>query len=191
MRKLGVKEAAEAIRGVVQQDHAARLDPSHAHQLKFVVAVCAELGLEASAENVQHIGVLLREQGIGLHEGHEYPKWVVRKYDNTRHIVNDEQEEDEIVNAEARKPPEEVVRDGTAVAADGEHPVQGFGLDLKDKVPHEIHTDHPAGRAPDAHTNAAASQQELHEEEFDLDGGDEAAADPKPAPEPRKPKRPM
>lgn len=119
MSKLGVKEAAEAIRGAAERDHMQRVDPAQAHQLKFVAAVCAELNLDASAENVHHVMGLLREHGIELHEGHEYPKWVVRKYDNTRHIVNDEQEEDEIVNAEAPKPPGEAARDGADTAADG------------------------------------------------------------------------
>ncbi len=104
MKHLGVTEAANAIRGIIATDTVARTDPAQAHRMKFVKDVCEKLGLDPSPENVQHVAVVLREQDIALHEGHEYPKHVVRKWDGAPLIANSAEEADAIINEEQPQP---------------------------------------------------------------------------------------
>lgn len=153
MRKLGVREAADAIRSQFYSDRSARTNPEDAHRMKFAKDVAAALGADTSPESVQHIMILLREADIDLHTGQEYPKYVTRKYDNTSHVVQNEAEAEAKINEE----PEPVAPAPRVVDA----PVQDLSLDLKNQVPHHVdHNDdtHPAGRVPSAVTNREAAQ---------------------------------
>ncbi len=104
MKHLGATEAANAIRGIIATDTSARTDPAQAHRMKFVKDVCEKLGLDPSPENMQHVAVVLREQDIALHEGHEYPKHVVRKWDGAPFVANSAEEADAIINEEQPQP---------------------------------------------------------------------------------------
>lgn len=131
MRTMGAQEAANEIRGVIHSDLSSRVAPEEQHQLKYLKEVCNYLGVEPSAENVLHVRSVLREHDIAPYSGDEWPKWVVRKWDNTQHIAHNEQEADEIVNVE---PPPEPAPAPRVI----EPPVQNPDLDLKDKVPHTV-----------------------------------------------------
>ena len=151
MRSMGALEAANAIRNVMVMDRSSRASPEDQHQLRFLKEVAAHLGLEPDAENLLHLRAVLREHGITLHEGNEYPKWVVRKYDGTAHIADNEQEADAIINAEPPPPAEPAPR----VV---ERPVQDLTIDLKDKVPHMVKSD------------AEKRREELARQQIDGDG---------------------
>lgn len=150
MQNLGVNEAADAIRGKFFADRSFRGDPEAAHGIRFVKDVAKALGAGDDPADVMHIAQLLREEGIALHAGQEYPKYVTRKWDNTSHVAQDERDADRIINE-----PPPVIADQPRVV-DG--PVQNLSLDLKDQVPHSVGSDHPAGRVPSAVTNREAAQ---------------------------------
>lgn len=157
MDNLGAKEAADRIRGVFFSDRSARTDPEQAHQMKFAKDVCRELGADESAETVQHVVTLLREHGVALHAGHEYPKFATRKWDRSSKIVHSEDEENAWVD-EAQPEP---VDPATVPARTLEAPVQDLSLDLRDKVPHMTGDAPPAqrpARIPSAVTNREAAQ---------------------------------
>lgn len=151
MRNLGPLEAANEIRNDVT--NLPGIDPAEQHHVRFIQSVCGQLGLDPSPENMHKVAVVLHKHDIGMHHGHEFPKYAVRDWDKTSKIVHNEQEEKEWVE-EAR--PEIAAPVAVREQTD---PVQGLGVDLRDKVPHMVPTSHPAGRAPDAQTNRAASQQ--------------------------------
>lgn len=150
-RNLGVNEAAAAIRGKFLADRSFRGDPEAAHGIKFAKEVAKALDAGDDPADVMHIVQLLREEGITLHAGHEYPKYVTRKWDHTSHIAQDEQDADRIIDEpapEAFAPAPRVV----------DQPVQDLSLDLQDKVPHTTAADHPAGWVPSSVTNREAAQ---------------------------------
>lgn len=151
MRNLGVNEAADAIRGKFLADRSFRGDPDAAHGIKFAKDVAKVLGAGDDPADVMHVVQLLREEGIALATGMEYPKYVTRKWDNTSHIAQDEWDADRIVHELAP----EIVDQPRVVHA----PVQDLSLDLKDKVPQTVvDTDHSQGRVPSAVTNREAAQ---------------------------------
>lgn len=181
MENLGAKEAADRIRDVFHSDRSMRTDPEQAHQMKFVKDVVKELGGDESPETLHHVGQLLREHGVALHAGHEYPKYATRKWDRTAKIVQNEQEEQDWVNEEQPVP----VENDQSPLRTLDAPVQDQSLDLKDRVPHTVPTEHPAGRAPDEQTNRAASQQPEPEPVVEVDDDDVhveevGESDPKP-----------
>ncbi len=143
MRNLGAKEAADAIRGVVEKDHMQRVDPTRAHQIRYVTQVCAELGLEASADNVNHVAAVLREHDIDLHAGHEYPKWV-GKGDAAR-IVNDAEEERLFLSPPPPPAPEPT---DTAAPVGDEYKHGGELVDRDQVHVEEFADDEPAAEAP-------------------------------------------
>lgn len=147
-RTLGAAEAANEIRETVG---ATTTPPEDQHQVRYISSVCGQLGLEPTPENVHKVAMALHEHGIGVPRSQEYPKFAARSYDKAQKIVHDEVEEDSWVN-EARPEPAEPA--GRIVE---DHPDPN--LDLRNQVPSEPKPiDHPAGRASDAETNAAASQ---------------------------------
>jgi len=139
MRYLGPLEAANEIRAQIQQDQASRVSPDAAHEMAFVKEVCRYLGIDASPENVQHVTLVLRERGVAIPKGQEYPKYVVRKSDNTQHVVHSHEEEltkiDEPAPELPASPPPPIV---------GE-PVQfgnsDYSSDISDKVPRVVNRD--------------------------------------------------
>ncbi len=152
MRTLGPTEAAAVIHRQLRADHSSRAAPEDHHRLNYLKQVAGHCGVEASPENLEHIAVLLREHGIEIPAGQEYPKVVTRGYDKAQMIANNPTEEDQIVHAEPPPAPQ-------PVGAFHGGPVQDLNLDLSDKVPHIVHdnTDstlrhteqaHPGDRPP-------------------------------------------
>lgn len=151
MRNLGAVEAANVIRNDVF--NVPGIDPAEQHHIRFVQSVCSQLGLDHSPENMHRVAVSLHKHDIGMHRGHEYPKYATRGYDGAQKIVDDEVEE----RTWAEEPrPEPVAAPGPVI----QDPVQGTDhVDLTKQVPHAPETmEHPAGRAPDEQTNDTASQ---------------------------------
>lgn len=158
MRYLGPVEAANAIRDQITRDQSARVSPEAAHEMAFVKEVCQQLGMDATPENVQHVTLVLRERGISVPNGQEYPKYVTRKSDNTQHVVHSREEE----QAKVDEPTPELVRNEPVRTVD--EPVQfgnsDYQSDISDIVPKtsvssktelERLTDHEAaqGQLPD------------------------------------------
>lgn len=171
--KLGAKEAADKIRSVFSSDRSARVDPEQAHQMKFAKDVARELGADETPESVSHIVQLLREHGIELHAGHEFPKYATRKWDRTSKVVHSEQEENDWIN---EPQPEPVSDDQPLRTLDA--PVQDLNLDLRRSVPH-MADDAPqplrVPRVPSAVTNREAAQ-DAHARQPSDDANREAAA---------------
>lgn len=119
MENLGAREAADRIRSVFFTDRSQRVDPEQAHQMKFVKQVCEELGADHDPETVAHVMTLLREHGVALHAGHEYPKFAMRKWDRTSKIVHSEDEERAWVDEAQPEPVETLNRDAAAAAYTG------------------------------------------------------------------------
>lgn len=149
-RHLGAAEAANEIRQVIMLGQA-HIDPEAQHQMKFLKEVCRHLGMEPDAQNVHHVGTLLQERDIAISGAQEYPKYVTRKWDNSAHIVHSDKEADEKIN----EPPPEPAAPPPAAATG---PVQDLSLDLKDKVPKMVPTDHATGRVPTELTDREAGQ---------------------------------
>jgi len=158
MKNMGVQEAAAAIRERFASDHSFQGSPDEAHRIKFAKDVAHELGAGDGPETIAHIMVLLREAGIALASGQEYPKYVTRKWDNTSHIAQDEHHAERIINEPAPEPAPPAPRVVDA-------PVQAPHLDLRDKVPHMVSDappPHQPDRVPNDVTNAAAAQTPVH-----------------------------
>jgi hypothetical protein len=152
MRKLGAAEAANEIRHTVFNTPDL-LSPEEQHHLRYVVSVCDQLGLDHSPESLHKVGMALQKHDIGMHAGQEYPKYAVRDHDKAQKIVHSEQEAHDWENEPVPEPVEPL---GKVM---DEPSTEQQGLDLTHQVPeHPKLPDHPAGRAPDALTNAAASQ---------------------------------
>lgn len=174
MRNLGVKEAADAIRGAFLADRSSRVDPEQAHQMKFAKEVNKELGGADTPEDVQHVVTLLREHGIELHAGHEYPKFATRKHDRTAKIVHSEEEANDWIN---EAPPEPVNPDDAPPLRTLDAPVQDLSLDLRHSVPgHPEMATERVPRVPPAVTNREAAQDAYARQGTDDHNRDEAAA---------------
>lgn len=127
--------------------------PEHLHRMRFARSVLHHLGSPETAENLNHVMVLLAKHHVD-HVGNDFPKVAVRKYDRAQKTVNNQQEEQDWVNMEEPPPPEPAL--GPMVE---EVPPHQQNLDLTKQVPEAPKKmEHPAGRAPDAQTNAAADQ---------------------------------
>lgn len=103
---MGAQEVANTLRPHLALQH---LDPHYLHQLNFLKDVAARLGLDHTPEVLTHIAGLMREHGLVIHSGQEYPKMVARKADGKSFEAKDEEDEDRIVNEvpeELREPPE-------------------------------------------------------------------------------------
>lgn len=151
---MGVNEAAQAIRGTFSVDRSFRGHPEEAHQIKFAKEVAMQLAGTDDAATVIHVMALLREAGIELPPGQEYPKYATRKYDRTSAIVQNEQEEDAWINME---PPAEPDPEAPLRVMDA--PVQDLSLDLSKQVPQHVEHDKDGpGRVPSAVTNREAAQ---------------------------------
>lgn len=174
MQNLGVNEAANAIRGTFFSDRSFRGHPDEAHQIKFAKDVVKVLGADDTPENVIHVMALLREAGIDLPVGQEFPKYAVRDWDKTSKIVNDEQEEKEWVE-EAKPDPEAAAQ---ASLREQVQPVQDLSLDLVNQVPQHVDhsNDHFEGRVPSAVTNREAAQDAHARQSVETLNRDEAAA---------------
>lgn len=176
MRKLGVQEAAAAIRGRFYADRSTRGNPENAHRMKFAKDVDAALGGDGSPDSVQHTMVLLREEGIDLHAGDEFPKYATRKWDRTAKVVHDADEEHAWINEEQPAPADP---DDLPPARTLEAPVQDLSVDLRDKVPHmvgDMRPPHPTARIPSAITNREAAQDAHARQPSDGPNRDAAAA---------------
>lgn len=92
---MGAREVANVLRPNLQLQHP---DPHDQHSLNFLKEVATHLGLDHTAEVITHLAGLMREHGLKIHSGHEYPKWVVRKADGARFEAVDETDEERIVN---------------------------------------------------------------------------------------------
>lgn len=126
MRHLGAQEAADAIRATIERDRSTRLDPTNIHRLNFIKDVCKWLNLDPSIENVTHVDVVLREHGIALHEGLEFPKFVTCA-DGSACIVNSAAEEHDVLHPAASvEPSGELEKLGAEEDAARRAPVEEF-----------------------------------------------------------------
>lgn len=126
--------------------------PEHHHRIRFARSVLHYLGAAETVENFSLVMELLAQHGIN-YAGQEFPKIAVRKADNVQKTVNNEREQQEWEDME---PPMPQPASGTLIPEPSPHQE---GLDLTGQVPQHPKTmEHPAGRATDAETNAAASQ---------------------------------
>lgn len=173
-RNLGVTEAAAAIRGKFLADRSFRGDPQEAHRLQFAKNVAKELGSE-TPEDVIHIMGLLREEGIELHAGNEFPKYATRKWDRTAKIVHDEHEEHDWINEPQPEPQE---GDDTAPLRTLDAPVQDLSVDLRNSVPGPLNQQDRlhVPRVPSAVTNREAAQDAYARQPVEGRDRDEAAA---------------
>jgi hypothetical protein len=127
---MGPKEVADVLRPHLQLHHT---DPHDQHALNFLKDVATRLGLDHTPEVITHLAGLMREKGLVLKTGEEYPKMVTRKADSATFTVHSVAEEDRRINedpaqteppAPRRLPPEMLP------ATDRDHPA-----DISDKVP--------------------------------------------------------
>lgn len=155
-RYMGVNEAVQALRGKFFTDRSFRGHPEEAHQIKFAKEVAKALSGNDDAETVIHVMALLREEGIELPAGQEYPKFATRKHDRMSTIVQNAEEEDKWVNME---PPAPADPDNLAPLGVIEAPVQDLTTDLRRSVPgdHQLGDLEPP-RVPSAVTNREAAQ---------------------------------
>lgn len=151
MRNLGAVEAANEIRNDVFNSPG--LNPEHQHTIRFVQSVCSQLGLDHTPENMDKVATVLHKHDIGLHVGHEYPKFAVRGHDSAQKVVHSAEEE-QAWHDEA--PVEPKPTPGPIIS---EIPPHQQNLDLTKQVPGPPETaDHPEGRAPSVTTNREAAQ---------------------------------
>lgn len=170
--RMGPVEAANVIRAVFKKDRMSHMSPEYVHELKFVEEVCDQLGADKNPQTVMHVRNLLREAGVDLPKGQEYPKYVKRGYDGAMLVARDEQHAREIENAIEPEPadpapylndpdkdapsdisgnvPEVTQRESVLKRDDGRVP-----SDISKNVPQVTEVDHPVD--PDL-TDLAAGQ---------------------------------
>lgn len=157
MRNLGVNEAADAIRGKFFADRSFRGDPEAAHGVKFAKDVARALDAGDDPADVMHVMQLLREEGIALATGQQYPMYATRKWDRTAKVVHDDQERDAWIN---EPQPEPVANDDGVPVRIQDVPVQDLSTDLRNSVPGPLNRQEEAHipKVPSAVTNREAAQ---------------------------------
>jgi hypothetical protein len=86
-RDMDAKGAADALRDAWKKDPPPAPSPDERHNLTFLEAVCKELGVEPTMENVTHVAHLMGKHHIGQHRPDEYPKMLTTKDERGRVVA--------------------------------------------------------------------------------------------------------